>query len=63
MITSRGRNLLTLSGYVDDFIKASPACKRAVLESVEALRAAGHECIEISVPEREFWVFGLSSGS
>ncbi|THH09917.1 hypothetical protein EW145_g1672 [Phellinidium pouzarii] len=33
--------------YTSDlFIKASPACKRAVLETVEALRKQGHECIE-----------------
>lgn len=38
---------------VDGFIKASPACRRAVLQSVEALRAAGHECVEISVPDRK----------
>jgi len=49
----------------DDFIKASPACKRAVLESVEALRAAGHECIEISVPEPTLpmEIFLASSGA
>ncbi|THH27472.1 hypothetical protein EUX98_g6717 [Antrodiella citrinella] len=35
----------------DNFIKASPACQRAVLESVEALREAGHECVEITVPD------------
>ncbi|KAI5121616.1 hypothetical protein M0805_001147 [Coniferiporia weirii] len=33
--------------YTSDlFIKASPACKRAVLETVEALRKRGHECVE-----------------
>lgn len=37
----------------DGFIKASPACKRAVLETVEALRKQGHECIEFEVPSRE----------
>ncbi|KAH6916170.1 amidase [Coprinopsis sp. MPI-PUGE-AT-0042] len=31
----------------DNFIKASPACKRAVLETVEALRKKGHECVEL----------------
>ncbi|KDR65722.1 hypothetical protein GALMADRAFT_260127 [Galerina marginata CBS 339.88] len=35
----------------DNYIKASPACKRAVLETVEALREAGHECIEVQLPE------------
>ncbi|KAI0027805.1 amidase signature domain-containing protein [Vararia minispora EC-137] len=34
----------------DYFIKASPACKRAVLETVEALRSQGHECIDFRVP-------------
>ncbi|KAI5834825.1 amidase signature enzyme [Schizophyllum commune Tattone D] len=31
----------------DNIIKASPACARAVLETVEGLRKAGHECVEI----------------
>ncbi|KAF9485469.1 amidase [Pholiota conissans] len=35
----------------DNYIKASPACKRAVLETVEALRNAGHECVEFEVPD------------
>jgi len=35
----------------DNYIKASPACRRAVLETVEALRAAGHECIEFQLPD------------
>uniref|UniRef100_A0A8H7XRN7 amidase n=1 Tax=Psilocybe cubensis TaxID=181762 RepID=A0A8H7XRN7_PSICU len=35
----------------DNYIKASPACKRAVLETVEALRAAGHECVEFELPD------------
>ncbi|KAL5536849.1 hypothetical protein ACEPAF_672 [Sanghuangporus sanghuang] len=40
-------NKLRFGYYTSDlFIKASPACKRAVLETVEALRKAGHECIE-----------------
>ncbi|KAG5647829.1 hypothetical protein DXG03_007753 [Asterophora parasitica] len=34
----------------DNYIKASPACKRAVLETVEALQKQGHECIEFNVP-------------
>ncbi|KDQ61771.1 hypothetical protein JAAARDRAFT_31250 [Jaapia argillacea MUCL 33604] len=34
----------------DGFVKASPANKRAVLETVAALRAKGHECVEIEVP-------------
>jgi len=34
----------------DCYIKASPACKRAVLETVEALRREGHECVEFEIP-------------
>lgn len=35
-------------------VKASPACKRAVLETVEALKKQGHECVEIESPISEF---------
>ncbi|TEB29057.1 amidase [Coprinellus micaceus] len=35
----------------DGYVKASPACKRAVLETVEALKKQGHECVEISIPD------------
>ncbi|TFK32784.1 amidase signature domain-containing protein, partial [Crucibulum laeve] len=44
----------------DDYIKASPACKRAVLETVEALRREGHECVEIKLPNANipFNIFG-----
>lgn len=38
----------------DHYVKASPACKRAVLETVEALRKEGHECIEFKVPDGMF---------
>ncbi|KAF8630529.1 hypothetical protein AX15_002855 [Amanita polypyramis BW_CC] len=53
-------------GYftTDGFVKASPACQRAVLETVEALKRQGHECIEIemSYVSRAFEIFiGLSS--
>ncbi|KAK0466783.1 amidase signature domain-containing protein [Desarmillaria tabescens] len=34
----------------DGFVKASPANKRAVLETVAALRKQGHECIEFEPP-------------
>ncbi|KAF5383525.1 hypothetical protein D9615_003592 [Tricholomella constricta] len=37
----------------DNYVKASPACKRAVLETVEALQKQGHECIEFNVPGGE----------
>jgi Asp-tRNA(Asn)/Glu-tRNA(Gln) amidotransferase A subunit family amidase len=43
-------------GYylMDGLVKASPPCKRAVLETVEALRREGHECIEFAVPSRMY---------
>ncbi|KAJ7093138.1 amidase [Mycena epipterygia] len=50
--------------YTDYYIKASPANKRAVLDTVAALRNQGHECIEIEVPNptESFDVFvGLTS--
>jgi amidase len=34
----------------DGMIESSPACKRAVLETVSALRKQGHECIEFTSP-------------
>ncbi|KAJ8294955.1 Fatty acid amide hydrolase 1 [Rhodotorula toruloides] len=39
-------------GYflTDGFCKASPACERAVLMAVEALRKKGHECVEFEPP-------------
>ncbi|KAJ7043557.1 amidase [Mycena alexandri] len=37
--------------YSDNYIKASPANKRAVMETVAALRIQGHECLEIEVPD------------
>jgi hypothetical protein len=39
---------------VDCYVKASPANKRAVLETVEALRKAGHECVEFGIQGCEF---------
>ncbi|KAI0278662.1 amidase signature domain-containing protein, partial [Russula brevipes] len=35
----------------DGAVKGSPACHRAVLETAEALRKAGHECVEIEPPD------------
>jgi amidase len=35
----------------DGVVKGSPACHRAVLETVEALRKVGHECVEIDPPD------------
>ncbi|CAA7267413.1 unnamed protein product [Cyclocybe aegerita] len=45
----------------DNYIKASPACKRAVLETVETLRAAGHECVEFEIPD-SYIPFNLFAG-
>ncbi|KAF8184988.1 amidase [Mycena galopus ATCC 62051] len=38
--------------YTDGYIKGSPANKRAISETVTALRKQGHECIEIEVPDQ-----------
>lgn len=35
----------------DGFVKSSPAAARAVQETVEALRRAGHECVEFAPPD------------
>lgn len=35
----------------DGYVKASPANQRAVRETVNALRLAGHECIPFEIPE------------
>lgn len=45
-------------GYytLDDFVKTSPACIRAVMKSVEALINAGHEVIEIEPPSGQFTI-------
>ncbi|EEB89173.1 hypothetical protein MPER_12757 [Moniliophthora perniciosa FA553] len=54
-------------GYytLDGFTKASPANKRAVLETVEALQKQGHDCIELthlpSVAEATAIFLGLTS--
>ncbi|KAG8945601.1 hypothetical protein FRC04_000648 [Tulasnella sp. 424] len=39
-------------GYykTDQLIKVSPACQRAVQETVDALREQGHECVEFVIP-------------
>jgi Asp-tRNA(Asn)/Glu-tRNA(Gln) amidotransferase A subunit family amidase len=40
----------------DHYIKASPACARAVLETVDALRKAGHDCVEFDFPGGTLYV-------
>ncbi|KAI0065501.1 amidase [Artomyces pyxidatus] len=39
-------------GYytTDNLVKSSPVCQRALLETVEALRREGHECVEFELP-------------
>ncbi len=44
MGTSSGGKKLKIAYYLTDhFFEPAPSCKRAVLETAEALRAAGHE--------------------
>jgi hypothetical protein len=38
-------------------VKGSPACHRAVLETVEALRNAGHACVQIDPPDSTSRIF------
>ncbi|KAI9509118.1 amidase [Russula earlei] len=49
----------------DGVVKGSPACHRAVLETVEALRKVGHECVEIEGPDsaRALELFGAITSS
>lgn len=35
----------------DGVVKASPACQRAVLETIDALRFQGHECVLVTPPD------------
>lgn len=37
----------------DGICRSSPACERAVLETVAALRKEGHEVVEFVPPNRE----------
>ena len=45
------RGQLIHVGGTDKAVKGSPATHRAMLETVQALRAAGHECVEIDSPD------------
>jgi len=39
--------------YFDDgMVRTTPACRRAVSETVEALMKQGHECVEFELPSR-----------
>ena len=40
--------------FNDGMARITPACHRAVSETVEALRKHGHECIEFELPSRAF---------
>lgn len=39
--------------FTDGFCRASPACERAVMETVESLRKQGHECVEFAPHDRK----------
>ncbi|KAF8325793.1 amidase signature enzyme [Cantharellus anzutake] len=42
---------LRIGYYLSDgIVKASPSCQRAVIQTVKALRAAGHECVLFGPP-------------
>lgn len=40
--------------FNDGIARITPACRRAVSETVEALRRQGHECVEFEIPSRAF---------
>jgi len=40
--------------FNDGMARTTPACHRAVSETVEALRKRGHECVEFKLPSRAF---------
>ena len=47
-------NRLKFGYYFNDgMARITPACSRAVSETVEALREQGHECVEFKLPSRE----------
>lgn len=45
--------------FTDGFVKASPACCRAINGTVEALRREGHECVEFDPPSRKVSILVL----
>lgn len=57
---------LRIGYYTEDgLVSASPACERAVAVAVEAARAAGHECIPVTLPDptRALEIFQALSSS
>jgi Asp-tRNA(Asn)/Glu-tRNA(Gln) amidotransferase A subunit family amidase len=41
--------------YFDDgMARTTPVCRRAVTETIEALRKQGHECVEFELPSRKY---------
>jgi len=48
--------------FNDGMARVTPACHRAVSETVEALRRQGHECIEFELPSRAFSTFVMCLG-
>jgi len=47
-----GRKLKFGFYFDDGMARVTPACYRAVSETVEALRKQGHECVEFELPSR-----------
>ena len=47
-----GRRLKFGYYFNDGMARTTPACRRAVSETVEALRKHGHKCIEFELPSR-----------
>ena len=47
-----GRKLKFGYYFNDGMAQITPACSRAVSETVEALRKQGHECVEFELPSR-----------
>ena len=47
-----GRKLKFGYYFNDGMARTTPACSRAVSETVEALRKQGHECVEFELPSR-----------
>jgi hypothetical protein len=48
-----GRELKFGYYFNDGMARITPACSRAISETVEALRKQGHECVEFELPSRE----------
>ncbi|KAJ7052233.1 amidase signature domain-containing protein [Mycena amicta] len=47
---SKLKDKLRFGYYTEYYAKASPASRRAVVDTVAALRKQGHECVEVEIP-------------